>query len=295
MKILVTGSTGFIGTRLVEKLLERKHDVTVLARGKKITIKNCKTISVDLRESSLSIPDEKYDVVFHLAAITPLEKNKKILKDVNYNGTINLFNEIKNKTKFFVYASGLGVFGDVGDNVVDERTVLKPHTDYAKIRLETQKYLESNCKKNSIPLTITYFGEVYGDGGWYTDLVISRLKNGKFRLPKSGKYYRSFVHVDDVVGSILEIAEKKIYDESFIITDSNPTLFSDFINFTADNLNLKHPGNVPTFLVKAVLGGDFVKLLTTSLKTSNKKISKVYDFKYPSYKDGVKSILSKIK
>ena len=295
MKILVTGSTGFIGTKLVKKLLEKDHDVTVLTRGKKTQDKKCKTISSDLRESSLSIPDEKFDVVFHLAAITPMEKNKKILKEVNYNGTVNLFNEIKNKTKFFIYASGLGVFGDVGDIVIDENTPLKPHTDYAKIRLETQKYLESNCKKNSIPLTVVYFGEVYGDGGWYADLVVQRLKKGNFRLPKSGKYHRSFVHVDDVVGSIIEIAEKKIYNESFIITDSNPILFSDFINYSADSLRVKHPGSVPTFLAKAVLGGDFVKLLTTSLKTSNKKIANLYDFKYPSYKDGIKSVLSEIK
>ena len=85
------------------------------------------------------------------------------------------------------------------------------------------------------------------------------------------------------------------YNESFIITDSNPILFSDFINYSADSLGVKHPGSVPTFLAKAVLGGDFVKLLTTSLKTSNKKIANLYEFKYPSYKEGIKSVLSELK
>jgi len=262
---------------------------------KKIDEKNCKTITVDLSKSNFSIPDENYDVVFHLAAITPLEKNKKVLREINYDGTVNLFNKIKKNIKFFVYVSGLGVFGDVGNKVIDESTPMNPHTEYGKIRLEAQKFLEDNCKKNSIPLTVACLGEVYGDGGWFTELVISRLKKGKFKLPKSGEYYRSFVHVDDVVSSLIKIAEKNAHSESFIITDANPVLFSEFINYTADSLGVKHPGSIPTFLVKAVLGRDFVKLLTTSVKTSNKKISKLHDFEFVSYKDGISSVLAKIK
>ena len=45
------------------------------------------------------------------------------------------------------------------------------------------------------------------------------------------------------------------------------------------------------FLAKGVLGGDLVKLLTTPMKISNKKISEVYNFVYPSYKEGINSIL----
>ena len=225
-----------------------------------------------------------------------MEKNKKIIKNVNFQGSMNLFNQIKDKTDFLVYVSGLGVFGDPGDVTIDENTPLKPHTNYTKIRLEAQKYLETKCKENSIHFSVAYLGEVYGDGGWFTTQIVNRLKKRNFRMPKSGEYYRCFVHVDDVVNSLIAISRKKgMYDESFIITDSNPVLFKDFINFTCDNLGVKHPGSVPTFLAKTVLGGDFVKLLTTSIKTSNEKISKLYTFQYPSYKEGIESIISKIK
>jgi len=60
-------------------------------------------------------------------------------------------------------------------------------------------------------------------------------------------------------------------------------------------LGLKHPGSVPIFLAKAILGGDFVKLLTTSIKTSNTKISKLCKFAYPSYKEGVEATISQLK
>ena len=60
-------------------------------------------------------------------------------------------------------------------------------------------------------------------------------------------------------------------------------------------INAKHPGSVPIFLAKAVLGSDLIKLLTTSMKVSNKKILGIYDFKYPNYKDGIKQVISELK
>jgi nucleoside-diphosphate-sugar epimerase len=295
LKILVTGASGFIGSRLAAKLAQKGNTVIALTHDNKIQDPAVKTISADLTSDSFTAPDEKFDVVFHLAAATPMEKNKKLVRKINYDGTVNLFNQIKDRTKFLVYVSGLGVFGDPGNKIVDENTSLKPNTDYAKIRLETQKFLETKCKDNSIHFTVAYLGEVYGDGGWFTSQIIDRLKKGSFRMPKAGEYYRCFVNVEDVVNALIAIAEKNAFDESFIITDSNPVLFKDFINFTCDKLGVRHPGSIPTFLANTILGGDFVKLLTTSIKTSNKKISKLYSLQYPSYKEGIESVISKLK
>ena len=295
MKILVTGASGFIGSRLASKLVEKNHSVFGIVHKNNPVNPEIKIINGDLTDSSFSIPDEKFDVVFHLAAVTPMEKNKKIIKKVNYEGTINFFNQIKGKTDFLVYVSGLGAFGDPGEKIINEKTPLNPNTDYTKIRLEAQQFLEKKCKDNSTHFSVAYLGEVYGDGGWFTSQIVNRLKKGSFRMPKAGEYYRCFVHVDDVVNSLIAIAESQAHDQYFVITDSNPVLFKDFINFTSDKLGVKHPGSVPMFLAKTVMGGDFVKLLTTSIKTSNEKISKIHSFEYPSYKEGIESFVSKIK
>lgn len=294
MAVLVTGATGFIGGKLADRLVRRGDSVTTIVRSGKLANSQIKIVSGDLTYPDFVFPDDEYDVVYHLAAAWPGEKDKKIQRKTNYDGTINLFSKVKDKAKFFVYVSGLGVFGDPKEKTIDESTNPNPNTEYAKIRLHAQKYLEEACKEQGIPFSVAYLGDVYGNGGWFKSIMIERLKKGSFRMPGSGKYYRSFVHVDDVVSALVAIAEKNQTGQSFIVTDSNPVVFSDFLNFLCTKLGVKMPGTIPSVLAKAILGSDFVNLLTTSIKTSNAKISKICDFTYPSYQEGISAVISEV-
>lgn len=293
--ILVTGATGFIGSVLVTRLIEKQYNVTSLIRKGKTAHRESKKVVGDLTDSNLNIPTDQTDCVFHLASHTPLEKNKKILEKVNLQGTKNLYNQIKDKTKSIVYISGLGVYGEPGDKIVDESFPYYPTTDFVKIRLEAQKFLEKKCNEAGINFSVIHFGDVYGPGGWFYEFLIKRILKNTFRLPKKGDYYKNFVHVEDAVGSLISILETNSKSESYIVTDSTPTKFKELVNFTADNLGAKHPGNVPVFLAKTILGGDLIKLLTTSMKVSNKKISEIYRFQFPSYKDGIPNVISELK
>ena len=293
--VLVTGATGFIGSRLVEELINKGYDVTSLIRKGKEGNSKSNIIYGDLTDEKIDFKDLKFDCVFHLASHTPLEKNKKVLEKVNLEGTKKLFQEIKSKTKSIIYISGLGVYGETGEAVIDESQNYNPNTNFVKIRLDAEKYLKDNSVENKIDFAVVHFGDVYGPDGWFYEMLVKRLKKNTFRMPKGGNYYKGFVHVEDAVGSIIAILEKQAFGESFIIADSMPVSFKEFSNFTADQINAKHPGSVPVFLAKAVLGSDLIKLLTTSMKVSNKKILKIYDFKYPNYKDGVKQVTSELK
>lgn len=288
-KILVTGASGFIGTRLVEELVNEGFRVSSLVRSKEKGNQNTEIIIGDLTDSQLKI-DGDFDTVFHLASHTPLEKNKKTLKKVNLDGTRNLFSAINGKTKHFVYISGLGVFGEP-NQIVDENFPFKPNTDFVKIRLEAQKFLEEECKKNQIQFTAIFFGDVYGKTGWFNEMLVKRLKNKTFKIPGKGNYVKCFVHVDDAVGSLIAIQKKSAFGQNYIVVDSNPVTFKEFVNYAANKIQVKNPGSVPMFIAKAVLGGDLIKLLTTPIKASNEKIKKIYDFKFPDYKKGIDSIL----
>ena len=88
-----------------------------------------------------------------------------------------------------------------------------------------------------------------------------------------------------------ERIKNNLKDQEYVCADSTSVTFKEFVDYTADKIGAKHAGGVPMFLAKGVLGGDLVKLLTTPMKISNKKISEVYNFVYPSYKEGINSIL----
>ena len=126
MKVLVTGAGGFIGSRLVNKLISEGQEVFGIIHESPSQNDKMQVINADLTKDDFEIPDEKFDVVFHLAAATPLVKDKKKQKRINYDGTVNLFNKIKDKTDFIIYASGLGVFGNT-DGIVDEQSPIKPN------------------------------------------------------------------------------------------------------------------------------------------------------------------------
>ena len=293
--VLVTGATGFIGSRLVESLINKEYDVTSLIRERKKGNSKSNIIYGDLTDEKTDFKDLKFECVFHLASHTPLEKNKKILEKVNLEGTKKLFDEIKNITKSIIYISGLGVYGEPGDKIINEEQKYNPNTNFVKIRLDAEKYLRDNSLKNNIDFAVVHFGDVYGPGGWFNEMLVKRLQKNTFRIPAGGDYYKGFVHVDDAVGSMIAVLEQKSFGESFIVADSQPVTFKEFSNFTADQIGAKHPGSVPTFLAKAVLGGDLIKLLTTSMKVSNEKISKIYQFKYPDYKNGITQVISELK
>ena len=293
--VLVTGATGFIGSRLVTELINKGYDVTSLIRKGKEGNSKSNIIYGDLTEENIDFKELEFDCVFHLASHTPLEKNKKILEKVNLDGTKKLFEEIKTRTKSIIYISGLGVYGETGDKIIDETQDYNPNTSFVKIRLEAEKYLKENSMQNKIDFAVVHFGDVYGADGWFYEMLVKRLKKNTFRMPKGGDYYKGFVHVHDAVESMISVLEHKSFGESFIVADSMPITFKEFSNFTADQIDAKHPGSVPIFLAKAVLGGDLIKLLTTSMKVSNRKISEIHQFKYPNYKEGIKQVISELK
>jgi len=282
-KILVTGATGFVGARLAQKLKEQNADVTILVR-KKPENTPYKTIVGDLTDSNLHF-DQSFDVVCHLASCTPLEKDKKILHAVNYEGTRNLYSAVLG-AKLFVYVSGLAVF-DHKYKTITEETPKIHDTEFVKIRIDAQKFLEENCKNKGMDLVVAHLADiVYGNGGFFKLMISDRLSKETFRIPGDGKYMKNFIHVDDAACAISAIIQKGDKG-TYLLTDSTPVPFKEFVNYLADCMKVKRPKTVPAVLAKLVLSSDAINLLMRSTIASNKKIRQIYDFKFPSYKEGI--------
>jgi len=303
MKLLVSGASGFIGTALVDHLTRRGHDVICLIRDDKKRTRLSQVVEfmiADITDRNTllqSMNNIKVDALFHLAAKNPLEKNKKLQKAVNIDGMRNMIDACtENNVKLFVYAQGMGVYGDTAGEWIDESTPKNPNTDFARTRDEAEQMLWRANKDKGLPVTVAVLGDVYGPSGWFADIIVNKIRDGSFKIPGSGDYYRSFVHIDDVVNALTLIAEKNAVNSTFMITDDEPVTFSEFIYYVVDRMNLKRPGKVPAFLAKTVLGSDMVKLLTSSVKARNTKVKRELGLQllYSTYKEGIAAALQKL-
>ena len=290
--VLVTGSSGFIGGRLAGLLSEKGHRVYRLERT--TSSESADVIAGDLTDPALSLGDISFECVFHLASCTPLERNGKRLLQVNLEGTRRLFGAVRDKAKSMIYVSGLGVFG-AAKTAVDESTPYNPDTNFARVRLEAQRYLEDACREAGIRLTTVFFGDVYGPGGWFEDIIVKRMLAGSLKLPGGGRYHKAFLSVDDAAGSLAAIHETGLRRATYVVADPEKVLFREFAEHVARLLDSKPPGGVPVFAAKMALGGDLVQLLCTPVSVSNREISAVYKFRHAGFREGVESAIGELR
>ena len=233
MSVIVTGSTGFIGSLLTKKLIEDGLIVHTISRSKKID--DCNHICCDF--SKESVPknlftniDNGVDVVFHLAGFAhdmrDASKTQKLYQEINVNTTIRLVElAVKSNVKSFVFVSsvkagGLPLFGQCAS----EDYQSAPDSIYGKTKREAELKLlkigkESNMHVSIIRPSLVYGPEVKGN----LQLMLAGIKKGWFPpWPETGNQ-RSMIHVDDLVQAILLVSEdKRANGEIFIATDGTP-------------------------------------------------------------------------
>ena len=173
MKILVTGGAGYIGSVLVNKLIDSGHQVKViddLSNGFKQNIDE----NADFIEGSILDNDklnqalDDVEVVFHLAAKIRVEEGERepeLYKKVNIEGTLNLINKCTEKNiKKLVFASTAAVYGDPEDYPVNEKSRVNPVNVYGATKLEIDQYLEKNAKSLGLSSICFRFFNIGGAG-----------------------------------------------------------------------------------------------------------------------------------
>jgi nucleoside-diphosphate-sugar epimerase len=208
MRILVTGGTGFLGSRLVAKL-SKKHKVTVFdvsAPQKKQ--KGVKYIEGDLLNSEDldKAFSPKPEVVYHLAAI--LDETNPQLFHVNIHGTGKLLAR-SGKAKRFIFASPVGVLGST-KRPSREDDPYHPRTAYERSKVEAEKLV----KNSAIPYTIIRMTIVYGPNRYWEQIFRAAVRG--FPIIGSGRNYWHLLYVDDAVDALMlamkPAAENRVYN-----------------------------------------------------------------------------------
>lgn len=258
-KVFITGGAGYVGTVLVNKLLNKDYLVTVydlLIYGNTLPAEhaNLKIIKGDIRNSSLLrkyIPG--HDCLIHLACISndpSFELNPKLGKEINldaFEPLVKISRELN--VKKFIYASSSSVYGIKNENDVHEDMSLKPLTDYSKFKAECEKILFQYSNKDFITTVIRPATVCGYSKRQRLDLVLNILTNLAYHKKEitifGGSQFRPNIHIDDMVDVYIKLLEVENYE-------INKQIYNvGFDNFTVGQLATK---------VKEIIGND-IKLI----------------------------------
>ena len=240
-KIFITGGAGYVGSKLVPKLLKIGYQITVLdlmIYGDHVLEdhKNLKKIKGDIRNVKLLksiIPG--HEVVIHLACISndpSFELNPKLGKSINLDAFEPLVKiSLESNVSRFLYASSSSVYGIKKEKNVTEDMFLEPLTDYSRFKGECEKILNKYKSVNFITTTIRPSTVCGYSKRQRLDLVVNILTNHAFHKREikvfGGDQLRPNVHINDMIESyltILNAKEDKINGEIFNVGFRNQSV-----------------------------------------------------------------------
>ena len=232
MRVLVTGSEGYIGTVLVHILKERNYDVVGLDTCYLTTrhfvpgIRRYPLIRKDVRD--VEIEDVSgFDSIVHLAALSndPLGAiDPKITDDINHRASVRIA-ELGRQVgvRRFIFSSSCSIYGAGDSKSLDEDSPFHPLTAYARSKVDTEVDIKEMADSRFSPVFLRN-GTAYGlSPRMRFDLVLNNLTGwafttGKVTLLSDGSAWRPLVHIRDICSAILaalEAPEALIHNQAF--------------------------------------------------------------------------------
>ena len=271
MKVLVTGGAGFIGSHVVDTLIEAGHHVVIVDNlwehgGGKMENVNPKASfhMMDIRDAALQkvFEEEQPEAICHLAA----QHSVKISTDdpahdasVNILGLINL---LQNATRFgvqkVVFSSSGATYGSVEKMPVDESTTRHPESPYGTTKMASEYYLRFWKNMYGLDFTILRYGNVYGPrqdpmGEAGVIAIFSRqiMLNESVRIDWDGEQQKDYVYVGDVARANL-LALENGSGEAYCIAYGQGTsvnaLYRGLVNEIGHEVEIrrapKRPGDI---------------------------------------------------
>lgn len=261
--ILVTGGAGFVGGHLVEELINLKANVIVvdILFDKKSYLyrtydidKKCVLIKqniCDYKKLLSLIKKYKIDFIFHLAAQAIVEdayKDPKYTLDNNILSTINVLEAVRinQQIKGLVVASSDKSYGKLKKQKYIETDPLSGDHPYDTSKSVTDLISTTYYKTYGIPVVVTRFGNIYGEGDLNFSRIIpgimkSIIKNEQLMIRSNGKYIRDYLYVKDVVNGYILLAKNinKVKGEAFNFGSDDTLTVVEVIKAIEKSLNKK--------------------------------------------------------
>ena len=223
-----------------------------------------------------------YDYI--LVSIPPKNGIDIVLK--NFQDTLETL-----EANWVTYLSATSVYGDHDGEWVDENSKLNPLTENGKSRLNAEKSWLSFAKKKNLPIQIFRLSGIYSQ----ERNIFKKIKSGSHQIINKPEHFFSRIHVEDISNILkLTLNFKNIKSgEIYNLSDDYPCSNIEVANYAYDLMKVSKPKMIETNEIENEVLRNFYK---DSKKVSNKKIKKVlsYKLKFPTYKEGLRSIFNKI-
>jgi len=224
---LVTGAAGFIGSHLVDRLIDDGYAVTGiddLSSGKLQNLPAGFDLrKLDIRDSEVQsiVSKLRPDTVFHLAAqmsVAVSAREPMLDAEINVGGTLNLLEGIRavsDKTvKIIHFSSGGSVYGEPQNLPAGEDTPTRPLSPYGASKLAAESYLPIYERLCGLEHSVVRLGNVYGprqdphgEAGVVAIFTQAMLGGKPFKIFGEGNDLRDYVYVGDVVEALMKLTE----------------------------------------------------------------------------------------
>jgi nucleoside-diphosphate-sugar epimerase len=260
VKVLVTGASGFLGGRIISKILEDGHDVVGLVRAtsnREGLPKNIEIIEADLFDiPSLENAVKGVNAVIHLGAYFNFyPSDEDLMFKVNIEGSTNLMNAcVGTEVERFIYCSSTETIGVTRFPPGTEDTELRPDFSYGESKIKAERAIREITTDTGLAHIIIRPTGVMGEGDLYIMYeIVHELYHGKvFALPRNLSAQFMFIHIDDVVsGFVAALTPMTALNNTIILCPDEALSWGEFVDVVTERLGVKPPRlRVPSVFAK---------------------------------------------
>lgn len=302
MKVLITGSTGLIGSSLTNFLETGGHSITRLTHSPSVSPRFGETLVYwNPKQKSIDASTLRgHDAVVHLAgeniAGRWTEKKKKEIRDSRVNGTLLLAEALatlNQPPKVLVCSSAIGYYGNRGDEILTEES-LPGEGFLAEVCKEWEAATEPAIKKG-IRVVHMRFGAVLSPKGGALGMMLFPFRAGFGGKIGSGDQYWSWIAIDDVIGAIYHAIIDETVAGPVNTVSPNPVTNKEFTKILGKVLNRPTLLSVPAFAARIAMGGEVAdEMLLSSVRAVPIRLLDMgYDFQYPELEGALRHLLER--
>ncbi len=298
MKVLITGGLGFVGTQLSIRLLERRHQVTVVDHSpepREYTPEEAIYVSGDTTIQGAwqeEIADQ--DAVINLAGASIFtrwnDETKKLIYDSRILTTRNVVEAIPNETaKVLCSTSAVGYYGFRGDEALTEEDT--PGDDFLASLAVDWENEARQAEKKGARVAITRFGIVLGKTGGALGQMIPAFKKFVGGPLGSGSQWFSWIHMEDLLNAFMFVLDHEEIKGPVNFCSPNPVRNRDLAKALGRVLCRPSFLTTPGFMLRIVLGEFGSVLLKGQRVIPDKLVKHGYAFRYADITTALEQVI----